>query len=333
MKILVTGGLGYIGSHTVCELLDNDYEVVIVDNLYNSKMDTIDKIKEITKKDFSYYIENINNYDEMDKIFKKEKFDAIIHFAGYKAVGESVKEPIKHYENNINSTLVLLRLMNKYKVNRFVFSSSATVYDYNNKLPFVETGNLKPSNPYGNTKYMNEILLNDYANSNENASIMILRYFNPIGSHKSYLLGEEPEGIPNNLMPYIVRVANRELDHLSIFGDDYDTVDGTGVRDYIHVVDLAIGHLKALEKSLKDNGYFVYNLGTGKGTSVLELVNTFEKVNDVKIPREIVGRRAGDIAECYADTTKAKKELDFEAKYSIEDMCYDSYQYILKRKN
>ena len=196
MKILVTGGLGYIGSHTVCELLDNDYEVVIIDNLYNSRIDTIDKIKEISKKNFSYYIENVNNYDEMDKIFKKENFDAIIHFAGYKAVGESVEEPIKYYENNINSTLVLLKLMDKYKVNRFVFSSSATVYDFNNKLPFVETGNLKPSNPYGNTKYMNEIILNDYTVSNKDASIMVLRYFNPIGSHKSYLLGEEPEGIP-----------------------------------------------------------------------------------------------------------------------------------------
>ncbi len=324
--ILVTGGLGYIGSHTVCELLDNDYEVVIVDNLYNSKIDTVDKIKEITKKDFSYYIENVNDYDKMDEIFSKEKVDAIIHFAGYKAVGESVEKPVEYYENNVNSTLVLLKLMNKYNVNRFVFSSSATVYDYNNKLPFVETGNLKPSNPYGNTKYMNEILLKDYTNSNKDAAIMILRYFNPIGSHKSYLLGEEPEGIPNNLMPYIVRVANGELDHLSIFGDDYDTVDGTGVRDYIHVIDLARGHVLALNN--KATGVKIYNLGTGKGTSVLELVNAFERVNNIKVNKKIAPRRPGDIDACYASCDKAFKELGFKAEKDIDEMCKDAYNFV-----
>ena len=332
MKILVTGGLGYIGSHTVVELLNNNYDVVVVDNLYNASLDVKDSIKKITGKDFKYYNVDCTNYNDMEEIFKKEDINAVIHFAGYKAVGESVEKPIMYYRNNLDSTLTLLELMKKYNVKKFIFSSSATVYGTPEKLPLTEdckTGDA--TNPYGETKIMIERILTDVYKSDNSMSIILLRYFNPIGSHKSYLLGENPNGIPNNLMPYIVRVADGELDHLSIFGDDYDTPDGTGVRDYIHVVDLTKGHIKALEKAGKGPGLNIYNLGTGYGYSVLDIVKTFEKVNNVKVPYVITQRRAGDIAACYADPSKAEKELGWKAEYTLDDMCLDSYQYILHK--
>lgn len=332
MKILVTGGLGYIGSHTVVELLNNNYDVVVVDNLYNASLDVKDSIKKITGKDFKYYNVDCTNYNDMEEIFKKEDINAVIHFAGYKAVGESVEKPIMYYRNNLDSTLTLLELMKKYNVKKFIFSSSATVYGTPEKLPLTEdckTGDA--TNPYGETKIMIERILTDVYKSDNSMSIILLRYFNPIGSHKSYLLGENPNGIPNNLMPYIVRVADGELDHLSIYGDDYNTPDGTGVRDYIHVVDLAKGHIKALEKADKGPGLNIYNLGTGHGYSVLDIVKTFEKVNNVKVPYVITQRRAGDIAACYADPSKAEKELGWKAEYTLDDMCLDSYQYILHK--
>ena len=332
MKILVTGGLGYIGSHTVVELLNNNYDVVVVDNLYNASLDVKDSIKKITGKDFKYYNVDCTNYNDMEEIFKKEDINAVIHFAGYKAVGESVEKPIMYYRNNLDSTLTLLELMKKYNVKKFIFSSSATVYGTPEKLPLTEdckTGDA--TNPYGETKIMIERILTDVYKSDNSMSIILLRYFNPIGSHKSYLLGENPNGIPNNLMPYIVRVADGELDHLNIFGDDYATPDGTGVRDYIHVVDLAKGHIKALEKASKGPGLNIYNLGTGHGYSVLDIVKTFEKVNNVKVPYVITQRRAGDIAACYADPSKAEKELGWKAEYTLDDMCLDSYQYILHK--
>ncbi len=332
MKILVTGGLGFIGSHTCVELLNNNYEVVVIDNLSNSKIDVVDKIKTITNKSLTFYNEDVCNEEKLEEIFSKEKIDAVIHFAGYKAVGESVKEPIMYYENNLISTLKLLKVMKKYNCKNFVFSSSATVYGSPKSLPIKEDFPLKTTNPYGTTKLMIENILKDLEASDKDFSIAILRYFNPIGAHKSGLLGENPKGIPNNLMPYIVRVANKELDILSIFGNDYDTVDGTGVRDYIHVVDLAKGHLKAIEKVARDKGLFTYNLGTGKGYSVLELVNTFMKVNNVDVPYKIVDRRPGDIASCYADATKAYEELGWKAELGIEEMCRDAYNFIKTNK-
>ena len=332
MKILVTGGLGYIGSHTCVELLNDDYEVIIVDNLSNSKIEVLDKIKEITNKDVKFYKEDVCDIDTLDKIFKDNNIDAIIHFAGYKAVGESVEKPIMYYENNLVSTLNLCRMMKKYNCKKVVFSSSATVYGSPHTLPIEEDFPLSTTNPYGTTKLMNEMILEDVYKSDKDFSIVILRYFNPIGAHSSGLIGEDPNGIPNNLMPYIVRVAAHELECLNVFGSDYDTPDGTGVRDYIHVVDLALGHIKAIEKTFKGNGIDYYNLGTGKGYSVLDIINTFEKVNNVKVNYKIVDRRPGDIAACYADPTKAKEELGWEAKYDIERMCKDSYNYILKNK-
>ncbi len=329
MKILVTGGLGFIGSHTVCELLDENYEVIVIDNLSNSSIDVIDKINRITNKTIKFYENDVCDYNALQTIFKENKIDAVIHFAGYKAVGESVNEPIKYYENNIISTLNLCKVMKEYNCKKLVFSSSATVYGTPEVLPIKENAKLSTTNPYGSTKLMNEEILKDIYNADKEFSIVILRYFNPIGAHKSGLIGENPKGIPNNLMPYIVRVATGSLECLSVFGNDYDTIDGTGVRDYIHVVDLAKGHLKAIEKTFKDNGTFYYNLGTGKGCSVLELVKTFENVNDIKVNYKIVERRQGDIASCYADPLKAKEELDWEAKYAIEDMCKDSYNYII----
>ena len=332
MKVLVTGGLGFIGSHTVVELLDSNYDVVVVDNLSNSKIEVVDYIKEITGKDFVFYNEDLCNYDSVDKIFDKEKFDCVMHFAGYKAVGESVKKPVMYYENNLLSTINILKAMEKYDCKKFIFSSSATVYGNPDVLPITEDCKVGgTTNPYGTTKLMIERILADYVIAHEDSSVIVLRYFNPIGAHKSGLIGEDPKGIPNNLMPYIVRVANKELEILSIFGNDYDTVDGTGVRDYIHVVDLAKGHIAAIKK-LNDNGIFYYNLGTGTGYSVLEIVNTFIKVNNVDVPYKIVGRREGDIAACYADSSKALKELGWKAELGIEDMCRDSYNYILKNR-
>ena len=334
MKILVTGGFGFIGSHTVVELLNADYEVVVIDNLSNSSLDVYDSIKKITGKDFKYYIENVCDEEKLDEIFSKEKPDAIIHFAAYKAVGESVSKPVMYYENNLTSTLKLCKMMEKYGCKNFVFSSSATVYGDPEVLPITEDCKVGgTTNPYGTTKLMNERILKDVCVANPDFSVVILRYFNPIGAHKSGLIGEKPNGIPNNLMPYIVRVANGELEILSIFGNDYDTPDGTGVRDYIHVVDLAKGHLKAIEKAVKGPGINYYNLGTGTGYSVLDLVNNFEKVNGVKVPYKIVDRRPGDIASCYADPTKAFKELGWKAELGLEDMMRDSYNFILKQKS
>ena len=332
MKILVTGGLGYIGSHTCCELLDAGYEIVVVDNLSNSKIDVVDTIKEITRKDFTFYQEDVCDYNAMCKIFDKENIDAVIHFAAFKAVGESVKLPIMYYENNLSSTLNLCKVMQEKGCNKIVFSSSATVYGSPESLPIKEDFPLSTTNPYGTTKLMNEQILKDVVVANPEFSVVILRYFNPIGAHESGKIGENPNGIPNNLMPYIVRVATGELEMLSVFGDDYDTHDGTGVRDYIHVVDLAKGHLKALEKASKDRGICYYNLGTGTGYSVLDIVKSFEKVNGVSVPYKIVDRRPGDIAACYADPAKAYAELGWKAEKGIEEMCRDSYNFIINVK-
>ena len=325
MKILVTGGCGYIGSHTVVKLLEEKFEVVIIDNLVNSKRDVLEKIKKITGSDVTFYQEDLCNLDALKNIFKKEKFDAIIHFAGLKAVGESVQIPLKYYQNNLISTMNLLFCMQEYGVKKLVFSSSATVYGNPKSLPIKEDFPLQTTNPYGTTKLMIEQILKDVYQSNPDLDITILRYFNPIGAHKSGLLGEDPNGIPNNLMPYVVRVAMGTLPVLSIFGSDYNTVDGTGVRDYIHVLDLAKGHLLALKNP--KSGLKIYNLGTGKGTSVLELVNMFEKVNQVKVNKKFTARRDGDIDACYASNEKAYKELGFKCEYTLEDMCKDSYNY------
>ena len=332
MKILVTGGCGFIGSHTCVELLDASYEVVIVDNFVNSDKSIIDKIKKITNKDLTFYEGDVCDKQLLLKIFKENKIDAVIHFAAYKAVGESVKEPLKYYRNNLDSTLTLLEVMKEYNCHNFVFSSSATVYGSPKELPIKEDFPLSTTNPYGTTKLMIEQILKDVCYADSELSVIVLRYFNPIGAHKSGLLGEKPNGIPNNLMPYIVRVAASSLKELSVFGDDYDTPDGTGVRDYIHVVDLAKGHIKAIEKARDSKGISYYNLGTGHGYSVLDLVKTFEKVNNVKVPYKIVERREGDIASCYADPSKAFKELGFKAQYDLSDMCRDSYNFILKNK-
>ena len=330
MKILVTGGIGYIGSHTVVELLKNNYEVSTIGNLINSKKDVIDKIKQITNKEVKFVQGDVGDYNTLIKIFSENKIDAVIHFAGLKAVGESIKEPLKYYEGNVGITLNLLHVMQEYNCKNIIFSSSATVYGAPDKLPIKEDFSLsRPSNPYGTTKLMIEYILEDIYNADNDWKITLLRYFNPIGSEKTGFLGENPKGIPNNLMPYIVRVATGELKCLKIFGNDYPTHDGTGVRDYIHVVDLAKGHVKALEKNI--SGIHIYNLGTGKGYSVLDLVHTFEKVNNVKIPYQIVDRRAGDIAECYADSSKAEKELNWKAELYIEDMCRDSYNFIIRK--
>ena len=325
MKILVTGGCGYIGSHTVVKLLEEKFEVVIIDNLVNSKREVLEKIKKITGSDVTFYQEDLCNLDALKNIFKKEKFDAIIHFAGLKAVGESVQIPLKYYQNNLISTMNLLLCMQEYNVKKLVFSSSATVYGNPKSLPIKEDFPLQTTNPYGTTKLMIEQILKDVYQSNPDFDITILRYFNPIGAHKSGLLGEDPNGIPNNLMPYVVRVAMGTLPVLSIFGSDYNTVDGTGVRDYIHVLDLAKGHLLALKNP--KSGLKIYNLGTGKGTSVLELVNMFEKVNQVKVNKKFTARRDGDIDACYASNEKAMKELGFKCEYTLEDMCKDSYNY------
>ena len=332
MKILITGGTGYIGSHACVEFLNAGYEIVVIDNFSNSKKEVIDKIKSITKKDFKFYEGDVCNKELLEKIFDENKIDSVIHFAGYKAVGESVSKPLMYYRNNIDSTLSLLEVMDKFNCRKFVFSSSATVYGKPNSLPIKEDFPLSTTNPYGATKLMIEDILRDLYTSDNNWSIAILRYFNPIGAHESGLIGENPNDIPNNLMPYIVKVATGELEVLNIFGNDYDTIDGTGVRDYIHVVDLAKGHLKAVEKVMNNKSIDVYNLGTGKGFSVLELVNTFMKVNNVKVNYKIVDRRPGDIDACYADPSKAYKELGWKAEFDINKMCKDAYNFVLKTK-
>lgn len=329
MKILVTGGTGYIGSHTAIELLDNGYEVVIVDNLSNSKKEVLDRIKDITGKDVTFYEGNVCDKELLRKIFNDNKIEAVIHFAGYKAVGESVKNPLMYYRNNIDSTLSLCEVMNEYNVKNIVFSSSATVYGNPKSLPIKENFEIShATNPYGETKIIIERILNDLYVSDNSWNIALLRYFNPIGAHTSGLIGENPNDIPNNLMPYIVKVATGELKELSVFGNDYDTVDGTGVRDYIHVVDLAKGHIKALEWVLNDNGIDAFNLGTGNGYSVLELVEAFKKYNNVDVPYKIVGRRDGDIASCYADASKAKEVLGWSSEKTVKDMVIDSYNYV-----
>ena len=332
MKILVTGGCGYIGSHTCVELLNSDYDVVVVDNLSNSKEDVIGKIESITGKKVKFYKEDVCNYEALNSIFDNEKIDAVIHFAGFKAVGESVSKPLMYYRNNLDSTLTLLEVMGSHNCKRIVFSSSATVYGKPHKLPITEDFPLQTTNPYGSTKLMIEMILQDLYKSDNEWSIAILRYFNPIGAHKSGLIGENPNGIPNNLMPYIVKVANKELKELSIFFYYYDTKDGTGVRDYIHVVDLAKGHIKAIEKVTRDQGIDTYNLGTGKGYSVLEIVNTFKKVNNIDVPYKIVDRRPGDIDACYASTKKALEKLNWKAELEIDEMCKDSYNFVKNNK-
>lgn len=325
MNILVTGGAGYIGSHTCVQLLNNDHSVIVADNLCNSKIEIIDKIKLITNKDFIFYQIDVTNKQAVYSIFSSHKIDGVIHFAGLKAVGESVKNPLEYYYNNIVSTIVLSKACIKYNVNKFVFSSSATVYG-DNKVPFLETMDLLPTtNPYGETKVMSEKILADVVKANPNLSVSLLRYFNPIGAHESGLIGEAPNGIPNNLMPYITQVAKGKLNKLRIFGKDYPTVDGTGIRDYIHVVDLAEGHVAAIEKLTE--GVHIYNLGTGQGTSVLQLVQAFEEANGVKVPYEIVDRRPGDIAICYADANKAERELGWSARKGISEMCRDTWKF------
>ena len=328
MKILVTGGTGYIGSHTCCELLDAGYDIVVIDNFSNSKPDVIDKIKKITGKDFKFYEGDVCDKALLNKIFSENEIGAVIHFAGYKAVGESVAKPLMYYRNNLGSTLSLLEVMNDFNCKKLVFSSSATVYGKPKSLPIREDFCLSTTNPYGATKLMIEDILRDLYVSDNEWSIAILRYFNPIGAHKSGLIGENPNDIPNNLMPYIVKVANGELECLSVFGNDYDTHDGTGVRDYIHVVDLALGHIKAIEYILNSKGVDEYNLGTGNGYSVLDLVNTFMKVNGVDVNYKIVDRRPGDIDACYADSSKALEVLGWKAKLGIEDMCRDAYNFV-----
>lgn len=332
MNILVTGGCGYIGSHTCCELLNKGHNVIIIDNLSNSKKEVVNYIKKITGRDVTLYIGDVCDKDLLRKIFNENKIDSVIHFAGYKAVGESVKLPLKYYRNNLDSTLSLCEVMSEFDCKNLVFSSSATVYGIPKKLPIKEDFPLSTTNPYGTTKLMIERILKDLYTSDNTWHIALLRYFNPIGAHSSGLLGEDPNGIPNNLMPYIVKVATGELECLSIFGDDYDTKDGTGVRDYIHVVDLALGHIAAIHKIDKEPGVYTYNLGTGVGYSVLDLVKTFSKVNNINVNYKIAPRRPGDIAECYADTTKASDELHWHAIKTIEDMCRDSYNFAIKNK-
>lgn len=325
MKILVTGGLGYIGSHTVVELVARGHAVFIVDNLYNSKLDTLSRLETILGETPDYMIEDVTNQKVMEELFINMKFDGLIHFAGYKAVGESVEDPLLYYKNNLLSTIVMAELAIKYKVKKFIFSSSATVYGDQPSPLFEELDLGVRTNPYGETKAIGEKILMDSLGKSAQTDVILLRYFNPVGAHSSGLIGEDPEGIPNNLMPYITRVARGALDVLTVFGDDYDTPDGTGIRDYIHVVDLARGHVAALENSKP--GMSIYNLGTGQGYSVLELIKSFEEVNGIKVPYKIGPRRAGDLATCYADISKAKKELGWQAEYDVKDMVRDSWNF------
>ena len=327
MAVLVTGGAGYIGSHTVVELLNVGKEVVIVDDLSNSSEKVVDRIEEITGKRPKFNKVNILDEKEFEKIFEENKIDSIIHFAGFKAVGESVAKPLAYYTNNLVNTLIVLNTMKKYGVRNLVFSSSATVYGDPHTCPILENFPLSTTNPYGSTKLMIEDMLRDITKADKELNVAILRYFNPVGAHESGRIGEEPNGIPNNLMPYITKVAIGKLEMLSVYGNDYPTHDGTGVRDYIHVVDLALGHLKALEKLETNPGLVTYNLGTGKGYSVLDMVKAFGKACGHEIPYKIVERRPGDVAMCYADPTKAKTELGWEAKYDLDRMCADSWRW------
>lgn len=334
MAILLPGGAGYIGSHTAVELLKAGKEIIIIDNFSNSKPEVLDKIKQITGKEFKFYELDYLDREKLEKVFEENKIEAVLNFAGYKAVGESVQKPIEYYTNNISGCLILLDVMRKYGVKKFIFSSSATVYGDPKKVPITEeskTGGT--TNPYGTTKLFIEQILKDIYVSDNTWDICILRYFNPVGAHESGLIGEEPKGIPNNLMPYVVRVASGQLKELSVFGNDYNTPDGTGVRDYIHVVDLAKGHVAALKKLDKEqNGMYIYNLGTGRGYSVLDMVKAFEKSTGKKVPYKIAPRRQGDIATCYAEPKKAREELGWTATKTLEDMCKDSWNYINKQK-
>lgn len=327
MNILITGGLGYIGSHTVIECISNNHNVIIVDNLYNSSIEVLHRLNQFLNKDIKFYRTDMQNIVEFEKIFIENKIDAVIHFAGYKAVGESVKKPLKYYDNNIGITINLLKLMEQYDVKKIIFSSSATVYKESEILPLTENMPLGVTNPYGRSKLIIEDILQDIAHADNKFKAVILRYFNPIGAHPCGMFGEENNGIPNNLMPYIVKVAKGELEYLRVFGNDYNTKDGTGVRDYIHVVDLAAAHIKAIKAFDFESNINIYNIGTGKGYSVLEIVENFEKATGIKIPYKVVERRGGDIGEYYADSQKAKKELNFETKYGILEMCRDAWNY------
>lgn len=327
MAILVTGGAGYIGSHTCVELLNSGYEIIVVDNFSNSKPEALKRVQEITNKTLKFYELDLLDENGLEKVFSENKIDAVIHFAGLKAVGESVQIPISYYHNNITGTLILCEVMKRHNVKKMVFSSSATVYGLPKMVPIKENFPLSATNPYGRTKLMIEEILRDLYVSDNNWSVALLRYFNPIGAHESGRIGEDPNGIPNNLMPYITQVVVGKREQLGVFGSDYDTHDGTGVRDYIHVVDLAKGHLKALEKVMTSSGVEPYNLGTGTGYSVLDVVNNFQKATGKKIKYALLDRRPGDIAECYADPTKAKNELNWTAEKNIEDMCRDAWRW------
>ena len=334
MKILVTGGAGYIGSHTCVELLNSGYEVVVMDNLYNASAKALDRVQQITGKTLTFYEADMLDQPAMDKIFEAEKPDAVIHFAGYKAVGESVVKPIEYYHNNMTGTLLLCDTMRKHGVKNIIFSSSATVYGDPLEIPITEEcPKQSPTNPYGQTKTMLEQVLMDIHRADPEWNVTLLRYFNPIGAHKSGLIGEDPKGIPNNLLPYVAQVAIGKLKCVGVFGNDYDTPDGTGVRDYIHVVDLARGHVKAIEKFKENKGVLIYNLGTGNGYSVLQVIEAFGKACGKKIPYEIKPRRVGDIATCYCDPSKAKRELGWEAEYGIDEMCADSWKWQTQNPN
>ncbi|HHZ00462.1 MAG TPA: UDP-glucose 4-epimerase GalE [Tissierellia bacterium] len=331
--ILITGGTGYIGSHTAVKLIEQGHEIVIFDNLYNSKIDALDNIEKITGVRPKFYKADMLDKDALDKIFKENQIHCVIHFAGLKAVGESVEEPLKYFHNNITGTINLLMTMQKNNCKKIIFSSSATVYGTTQTMPLDETSPMGVTNPYGRTKLVIEDMLKDLSNSDKEWGIVLLRYFNPIGAHKSGLIGENPNGIPNNLMPFICKVAGGELPVLNVFGNDYDTIDGTGVRDYIHVEDLAEGHVLAYKKIVNKKGLYVYNLGTGRGYSVLQVIDAFEKANRIKINYKFAPRRAGDVAIVYADTGRAERELGFKAKYNLEDMCKDSWNFAKKNLN
>lgn len=333
LTILVTGGTGYIGSHTVLQLLDADYNVIILDNLSNSKLESLNRLEKLSGQKIKFYQVDLLDYDKLNEVFENETIDAVIHFAGLKAVGESVEIPLHYYKNNVTGTINVCEIMKKYNVKKFVFSSSATVYGDPHEVPITEDFPLHATNPYGQTKLMIEEILRDLYVSDNSWNIAILRYFNPVGAHKSGEIGEDPNGIPNNLMPYISQVAVGKLSELTIFGNDYPTIDGTGVRDYIHVVDLAGGHLKALEKLVQNPGCVTYNLGTGIGYSVLEMAKAFEKASEKSVPYKIAGRRVGDIAECYANPELAAKELSWKAEKNINEMCEDIWRWQSKNPN
>ena len=324
--ILVTGGSGFIGSHTVVELLNKGYGVIVMDNLCNSSLESLKRVEKITGKKVKFYETDIRDRAGTEKIFQEHKIDAVIHFAGLKAVGESCQIPLKYYENNIGGTVILLEVMEKYNVKKIIFSSSATVYGTPERLPLDEECHLSTTNPYGSTKLMLESIMQDVYKADDSWNVILLRYFNPVGAHESGLIGEDPKGIPNNLMPYVAQVASGKLSCIQVYGDDYDTPDGTGVRDYIHVVDLALGHIAAIEHC-RDTGVHIYNLGTGQGYSVLDMIHAFEKACGKKLPYKICPRRPGDIAACYACPDKAAKDLNWKAQYGIEEMCASQWKW------